>query len=131
MEVRSILVPSVQELAKESLTNVPERYVLSDQDIVVLSNPTSSLPQVPVIDLAKLLSQDLNLKGHELEKLHSACKEWGFFQLVNHGVSTSLVKNMKRGAKTLFELSMEEKKKLWQREGDLEGFGQAFILSEE
>jgi len=41
------------------------------------------------------------------------------------------VENMKRGAKTLFELSMEEKKKLWQREADLEGFGQAFILSEE
>ncbi|PNX90221.1 protein SRG1-like, partial [Trifolium pratense] len=38
---------------------------------------------------------------------------------------------MKRSAKALFELSMEEKKKLWQTEGDLEGFGQAFILSEE
>jgi len=38
---------------------------------------------------------------------------------------------MKRGAKTLFELSMEEKKNLWQIEGEVEGFGQAFILSEE
>jgi len=81
MDIRSILVPSVQELAKESLTNVPERYVLPDQEFVVLPSPTSSLPQVPVIDLAKLLSQDLNLKGHELEKLHYACKEWGFFQV--------------------------------------------------
>ncbi|PNY02142.1 protein SRG1-like [Trifolium pratense] len=76
----SILVPSVQELAKEPLTNVPERYVRPDQDTVVLSN-TTSLPQIPVIDLGKLLSQDLNLKGHELEKLHYACKEWGFFQV--------------------------------------------------
>jgi isopenicillin N synthase-like dioxygenase len=56
-------------------------FFLPDQDIVVLFNPTSSLPQIPVIDLAKLLSQDLNLKGHELEKLHYACKEWGFFQV--------------------------------------------------
>ncbi|WJX63276.1 hypothetical protein P8452_48186 [Trifolium repens] len=125
----SILVPSVQELAKEPLTYVPERYVLPDQDTVVLSN-TTSLPQIPVIDLGKLLSQDLNLKGHELEKLHYACKEWGFFQLVHHGVSTSLMENMKRCAKSLFELSMEEKKKLWQIEGDLEGFGQAFVYSE-
>jgi hypothetical protein len=81
MEVfSSILVPSVQELAKEPLTYVPERYVLPDQDTIVLSN-TTSLPQIPVIDLGKLLSQDLNLKGHELEKLHYACKEWGFFQV--------------------------------------------------
>jgi len=56
MEITSILVPSVQELAKEPLTKVPERYVLPDHETVVLSNPTSSSPQVPVIDLAKLLS---------------------------------------------------------------------------
>jgi len=38
---------------------------------------------------------------------------------------------MKRGVKTLFELSMEEKKNLWQIEGEMEGFGQSFVLSEE
>ncbi|KAK2437837.1 protein SRG1 [Trifolium repens] len=129
MDITSILVPSVQELAKEPLTQVPDRYVLPDQKTVVLSNNTS-LPQIPVIDFSKLLSQDLNLKNHELEKLHCACKEWGFFQLVNHGISTSLVENMKTDTKTLFELSKEEKNKLWQREGEIEGFGQAFILSE-
>jgi hypothetical protein len=80
MDITSILVPSVQELAKEPLTQVPDRYVLPDQKTVVLSNNTS-LPQIPVIDFSKLLSQDLNLKNHELEKLHCACKEWGFFQV--------------------------------------------------
>jgi hypothetical protein len=80
MDITSILVPSVQELAKEPLTQVPDRYVLPDQETVVLSNNTS-LPQIPVIDFSKLLSQDLNLKNHELEKLHCACKEWGFFQV--------------------------------------------------
>jgi len=80
MEITSILVPSVQELAKEPLTKVPDRYVLQDQETGLLSN-TTSLPQVPVIDLAKLLSQDINLKRHELEKLHYACKDWGFFQV--------------------------------------------------
>jgi hypothetical protein len=80
MDRTSILVPSVQELAKEPLTQVPDQYVLPDQETVVLSNNTS-LPQVPVIDFSKLLSEDLNLKNHELEKLHCACKEWGFFQV--------------------------------------------------
>jgi hypothetical protein len=40
------------------------------------------------------------------------------------------MENMKKCVKSLFELSMEEKKKLWQIEGDLEGFGQAFVYSE-
>ena len=38
---------------------------------------------------------------------------------------------VKKGIQGLFNLSMEEKKKLRQRPGDLEGFGQAFVVSEE
>lgn len=30
-----------------------------------------------------------------------------------------------------FKLPMEEKKKFWQQPGDLEGFGQVFVVSEE
>ncbi|KAK7319170.1 hypothetical protein RJT34_03888 [Clitoria ternatea] len=123
--MQSIPVPSVQELAKKSLIKVPDQYVIPEGESVLASNATS-LPQVPVIDLSKLLSKDLK----ELEKLNHACKEWGFFQLVNHGVSTSLRENMKRGTVELFELPMEEKKKLWQKEGDIYGFGQAFVFDE-
>ncbi|RDX62830.1 Protein SRG1, partial [Mucuna pruriens] len=74
-----LLIPSVKELAKEALIKVPERYVRSDIDPPILSN-THSLPQLPVIDLNKLLAEEV--KGHELEKLDLACKEWGFFQLL-------------------------------------------------
>jgi hypothetical protein len=80
MEIKSLIVPSVQEIVKEPLTKVPERYVRPHHDRPILSTITP-LPQLPVIDLSILLSQDLNLKGHELEKLHYACKEWGFFQV--------------------------------------------------
>ena len=38
---------------------------------------------------------------------------------------------VKKGIQGLFNLPMEEKKKLWQRPGDLEGFGQVFVVSEE
>lgn len=34
-----------------------------------------------------------------------------------------LVEDVKRGAEELFKLPMEEKKKLWQKPGDMEGFG--------
>jgi len=35
-----------------------------------------------------------------------------------------VVEDVKRGAEELFNLSMEDKKKFWQREGDMEGFGE-------
>ena len=72
----SLLVPSVLELAKQHMTKVPERYVRPNQDPPLVSK-TTALPQVPTIDLNKLLSED----EAELEKLDRACKEWGFFQV--------------------------------------------------
>ncbi|XP_020237177.1 protein SRG1 [Cajanus cajan] len=121
----SLMVPSVRELAKQPISKVPERYVRTNQD-PVLSDITS-LPQVPIIDLHKLLSED----GTELEKLNHACKEWGFFQLINHGVKPSLIQNVKIGVQEFFSLPIEEKNKFWQKQGDLEGYGQHFVISEE
>ncbi|XP_027344013.1 protein SRG1-like [Abrus precatorius] len=128
LKLNYLAVPSVQEIAKEGLKSVPERYVRPHHDRPIMSSTTKPLPQIPVIDLSKLLSQ--NLKGPELEKLHYACKEWGFFQLINHGVRCSLVEKVKRGAEEFFDLPLEEKKKFAQR-GDHEGYGQLFVVSEE
>ncbi|XVE71546.1 hypothetical protein DITRI_Ditri10aG0159600 [Diplodiscus trichospermus] len=119
----SLLVPCVQELARKPSTKIPPRYVRTDEDPVVLSD-TDSLPQIPIIDMQKLFSQ-------ELEQLHQACKEWGFFQLINHGVSTALMEKVKLEIQEFFNLPIEEKKKFWQKPDDVEGFGQAFVLSEE
>jgi isopenicillin N synthase-like dioxygenase len=52
-------------------------------------------------------------------------------QLINHGVSTSLLEKLKLGIQEFFELPMEEKKRFEQEPGDTEGFGQAFVISEE
>ncbi|XXG61679.1 hypothetical protein AAC387_Pa05g0226 [Persea americana] len=114
----SILVPSVQELAKEHMINVPP----------VMEAP-SLLPSIPIIDMERLVLQESS--AAELERLHSACKKWGFFQLVNHGVSSSLVEGMKSEMQDFFKLPLEEKKRFWQNTEDVEGFGQAFVVSEE
>ncbi|KAK7359521.1 hypothetical protein VNO77_01482 [Canavalia gladiata] len=129
MELNSLPVPSVQEIVKEGLKSVPERYIRPHHERPIFSSSTTPFPEIPVIDLSKLLSQDL--KGSELEKLHHASKEWGFFQLINHGVSNYLMESMKRGVEKLFNLGMEEKKKFGQREGDIEGYGQMFVVSDE
>eukprot|EP00262_Sarcandra_glabra_P005974 TRINITY_DN1794_c0_g1_i3.p1 TRINITY_DN1794_c0_g1~~TRINITY_DN1794_c0_g1_i3.p1 ORF type:complete len:368 (-),score=69.88 TRINITY_DN1794_c0_g1_i3:185-1288(-) len=124
----SLLVPSVQELAKEGMVAVPARYIRADHDRPIISK-IASLQEIPTIDMQKLLlGESVN---SELEKLHSACQEWGFFQLVNHGVSSSLVENMKFEIQNLFNLPLEEKKRFWQQPGDVEGFGQLFVKSEE
>ncbi|KAG2689152.1 hypothetical protein I3843_09G125600 [Carya illinoinensis] len=124
----SLPVPCVQELAKHTASTVPPRYVRPDQDPPFISDSTA-LPQLPVIDMHLLFSQDC--MDSELQKLHLASKQWGFFQLINHGVSSSLLEKVKSGIQELFNMEMEEKKKYWQGEGEVEGFGQSFVVSEE
>lgn len=75
---RSLQVPSVQEIAKEKMAPIPSRYVRFDKKCLV--SDSNSL-QVPVIDMNMLRDGEL-INTHELKKLHQACKEWGFFQVI-------------------------------------------------
>ncbi|KAL2925570.1 putative 2-oxoglutarate/Fe(II)-dependent dioxygenase [Bienertia sinuspersici] len=74
---KSILVPSVQELAKESLESVPERYIQPYQDTPIIAADDDI--QIPIIDTGLLFNGDTL----EMENLHSACQEWGFFQFMS------------------------------------------------
>ncbi|XP_049385878.1 protein SRG1-like isoform X2 [Solanum stenotomum] len=129
IEVKYMEVPSVQELAKKKLVTIPSRYVRDDQD---RSIATSNYKQVPVIDMQRLInSNDHDSMNLELNKLHFAAKDWGFFQLINHGVSCLVVEKMKHETQKFFDLPLEEKKKFEQSSGDTDGFGQLFVVSDE
>jgi len=78
----SLLVPSVQELAKQNLVSIPQRYIQPQnhqQMLHISQQPNVGTLQIPVIDMHRLLSQESGTS--ELDKLHLACKEWGFFQV--------------------------------------------------
>ncbi|KAL6992045.1 hypothetical protein U1Q18_010156 [Sarracenia purpurea var. burkii] len=75
----SLPVPNVQEVAKEPLKAVPPRYVRPDQDHPIVFDTVNYLSQVPIIDLQSILCGDDDVNS-ELQKLHLACKDWGFFQ---------------------------------------------------
>ncbi|XP_058772213.1 protein SRG1-like [Vicia villosa] len=121
------MAPSVQELVKHNISKVPQQYLQLNQDPVVISDTTTPLPQLPVIELSKLLCEDAT----ELEKLDRACKEWGFFQLMNHGVDPLLIENVKTGIEEFFKIPIEEKKKFWQTPEEIQGFGQLYVTLEE
>ncbi|CAA0832378.1 Protein SRG1 [Striga hermonthica] len=124
----SLKVPLVQELAKRNLSTVPSRYVRVEGDEHISFNLSYSL-EIPTIDFRKLY--DSNFMDFELHKLHNACQEWGFFQVINHGVDTKVIETMKLDIQNFFNLPTEEKNKYYQEPGDLQGYGQAFVVSEE
>ncbi|KAI9197790.1 hypothetical protein LWI28_004601 [Acer negundo] len=117
---RTLAVPFVQELAKKGLTSVPPRYVHHDQDPPIISLDSCS-QQVPVIDMQRLLSED---------SWTQSSKSWT--RHAENGVSSSrLVEKLKLETEEFFKLPMEEKSKYGQQEGDVEGYGNVFVVSED
>lgn len=114
------LVLSIEEeLAKDpQIKVVPERYVQVDQDPPPLS---TVFPAIPTVDMKKLVS--LETKDSQAEKLQTICMEWGLFQLVNHGVSSSVLEKLNHEIEQFFKLPLEEKMKFKVRPGDVEGYG--------
>ncbi|KAJ0081390.1 hypothetical protein Patl1_10281 [Pistacia atlantica] len=119
-----VVTNDIYELVKEPLTTIPPRYVRPHQDPPFVSNATS-LPQVPVIDLKKLLSGDLT--DSELDKLHRACKEWADKSWSEHFTGGES-EDRDLG---VFQSANGGEEEVWKKAGDVEGFGQAFVMSEE
>ncbi|KAL6642457.1 hypothetical protein ACP70R_020638 [Stipagrostis hirtigluma subsp. patula] len=125
----TIPVRNVQALAAcgaDQLTaDELERYIRPDidQDAVVGDHHG----EVPVVDLGRLLNRESF--EDEAAKLRFACEEWGFFQLVNHGIAEEIILNIKRDTQEFFQLPLEVKNVYAQRPGNLQGYGQAFVVS--
>lgn len=73
---------------------------------------------IPVIDLTDSNAEEL--VGH-------ASENWGIFQVVNHGVGLSLVRDVECEARRLFSLPVEEKLKVLRSPEGATGYGAARI----
>ncbi|KAJ7552766.1 hypothetical protein O6H91_06G069800 [Diphasiastrum complanatum] len=65
--------------------------------------------ELPVIDLGIIRSESYDDKTDCLRKLVRACKEWGFFRLVNHGLPVELIREMDTKARKVFNLPSQAK----------------------
>ncbi|KAM3392773.1 hypothetical protein ACQJBY_013753 [Aegilops geniculata] len=117
------LVASGGELTADQI----ERYIQPDIDAHAVLPEHSG--EVPVIDLGNLLSPEF--VEAEVAKLRFACAEWGFFQVVNHGIPDEVITCIKHDIQKFFQLPLEVKNAYAQRPGDLQGYGQAFVVSDD
>lgn len=122
-------IDDVQELKKTKPSSIPERFVrdmIERPKLATVTTPSSCNLNIPVVDLSKILnSQD------EILKLSSSCEEWGFFQVINHGIDLDLLEKMEKIAMEFFMLPLEEKQKYPMAPGTVQGYGQAFVFSED
>lgn len=65
---------------------------------------------VPVIDIRPLIDSSAagGMQG-VVDSIVRACREWGFFQIVNHGISRNLQESVWRQMQEFFELPLRDK----------------------
>ncbi|KAJ4746977.1 2-oxoglutarate (2OG) and Fe(II)-dependent oxygenase superfamily protein [Rhynchospora pubera] len=64
---------------------------------------------LPMIDLCNLQSENREKRRLCAEEIVKAASEWGFFQVLNHGISLELLEEIKREQVKLFRLPFEKK----------------------
>ncbi|KAL2938786.1 1-aminocyclopropane-1-carboxylate oxidase [Bienertia sinuspersici] len=60
----------------------------------------------PVINLEKLNGED---RKATMAKIHDACENWGFFELVNHGIPIEMMDTIERLTKEHYKKCMEQR----------------------
>jgi isopenicillin N synthase-like dioxygenase len=66
----------------------------------------TTIESVPVIDAARLPD------ATSLRAIDTACREWGFFQVVRHGIDRDVIEALRREMRGFFALPLESKRRL-------------------
>ncbi|KAK3034257.1 hypothetical protein RJ639_032192 [Escallonia herrerae] len=117
----------IQEIIRRNPSCIPERYLRSEEDKAKDVDMSALAADIPVLDLS-LLS---NGSKEELQKLDNACKDWGFFQVTNHGITAEVLQGTKKAAAEFFNLPIQEKTKYLFRPEFRQGYGQPFPVAED
>ncbi|GFP93975.1 gibberellin 2-beta-dioxygenase 8 [Phtheirospermum japonicum] len=86
----------------------PRKTTCEDGHTNVLQNEILH-EALPLIDLIGLTSNDDDERAKCAAQIVRASSEWGFFQVVNHGVSPNLLSQMRREQMELFNASFSRK----------------------
>lgn len=114
-------VERVQEIASLSNLNgtIPNEFIRSVGEQPATTTIHGVVLEVPVIDLSHPDA------GKLVASISEASREWGIFQVVNHGIPNELISKLQKVGKEFFELPQEEKEAIARpanNEG-VEGYG--------
>lgn len=99
-------------------SQIPNQFIWPDEE-----KPSIDIPvlDVPFIDLS---SQDSTLEASRL--IAEACTQHGFFLVVNHGVSESLISDAHRLMGSFFDMPLAGKQRAQRKLGESSGYASSF-----
>ncbi|KAL0376768.1 UNVERIFIED_CONTAM: 1-aminocyclopropane-1-carboxylate oxidase1 [Sesamum calycinum] len=104
----------VKGLIDSGLTKIPKIFVRPSEDLAQELPYKNIQIQVPVVDLSGIL--DADGRKQIVEQVRIASETWGFFQVVNHGISPTVLDGMIDGIRKFNEMDVEEKRRYYSRD---------------
>uniref|UniRef100_A0A0D6QZ50 Fe2OG dioxygenase domain-containing protein n=1 Tax=Araucaria cunninghamii TaxID=56994 RepID=A0A0D6QZ50_ARACU len=123
----------VETLSSSGLNAIPAEYIRPVEerptgttiDLKVIQNGgRDDGPQLPVVDFAAWDS-GVEERKRIMREVAKASQEWGAMQILNHGISDSLIARLQAAGKAFFDLPIEEKEKYANdaANGKISGYG--------
>jgi len=106
----------VKGLLDSGITKIPRMFHSAKLDSSkTLQSDSNSKLSVPIIDLQDI---DTNPSSRDevLDRIRRACKEWGFFQVINHGIPVGALDEMISGIRRFHEQDGEVRKRFYSRD---------------
>lgn len=116
-------VVRVQSLSDSGVLRIPDRYIKPVADRPGEDTPFPDADNIPIIDLGGFPGAVEGRRADVLDRVSRACREWGFFQVVNHGVSPELMDRAREVWREFFHLPMELKQVYANSPKTYEGYG--------
>ncbi|GMN40039.1 hypothetical protein TIFTF001_009275 [Ficus carica] len=104
-------------------THFPTGFIWPDEDLP--SNGTIGVLNEPLVDLEGFLNGDEAATMRAAELIREACTSHGFFQVMNHGVDSSLISLAHEHLESFFNLPATEKIRAPKTPGRIIGYSAA------
>ncbi|KAJ7965473.1 Gibberellin 20-oxidase [Quillaja saponaria] len=106
-------------LQKQS--NVPMHFIWPKEDLV----PAQEELNTPLVDLEGFIRGDEEAPEYAANLIRAACLTHGFFQVINHGIDSSLIRSAHDHMEALFKLPMTQKLRAKRTPGTMWGYSGA------
>lgn len=94
----------VKGLAESGIQCVPKRYIQPQEERHDATHVVEN-ERIPIIDVSQIDDPAV------ADAICAAAEEWGFFQVINHGVPMNVLNEVKEATRNFFQLPTAEKKK--------------------
>jgi isopenicillin N synthase-like dioxygenase len=106
----------VKGLVDANLSKIPRMFIVEESKRD--SSQSSTTPNINIVNIPTIDLQAISeaARADLIERVRYACENWGFFQVVNHGIPSTVLDGMIDGIRRFNEQDPEEKKHIYSRD---------------